>query len=125
MRATVGHIENLRPHPGADHMDVMDFVCPQYRTQIVTGRHYKNGERGLHIREGEIVPDELAEEMLLLGRLAGRRKSRVKNKKMCGVDSNGIFYDQSGRYYRDTWRDGDELEFSVGEDGAIKIIEID
>ena len=69
---------------------------------VVTGDHYENGQPGIFIPEGAIVPEKLLREMWLWndlsnkGRLAGKKGNRVKIRKIDGVVSNGLFY---GAYY--------------------------
>jgi hypothetical protein len=74
--------------------------------QVVVGDHYEEGQLGFHIPANAIVPDKIAEEMWLKGKLAGRNKNKVKDRKMYGVTSEGLFY---GAYY---FHDGNYIESS-------------
>lgn len=124
MKSVVGHLENIEKVPDTEHLEFMDFVCPQYTTQIVTGVHYGVNERGFHIQDGEVVPDVLAKEMKLYGRLGGNKKNRVRSRVMRGVQSNGIFYGQIGPHWNDRWKDGTELEWEekVIDAGPILVV---
>jgi hypothetical protein len=60
--------------------------------QVVVGRHYDEGTLGIFLPDGAIVPDKLASEMRVLGKLAGKRRNRVKARDFLGVFSEGLFY---------------------------------
>jgi hypothetical protein len=92
MRATV-HAIRLTSHPTQPHLrlgSVGGF-------QVVVGDHYEDGTPGVFIPGGAIVPDKLAEEMWVKGRLAGKQKDRVKAREMRGSWSDGLFY--GSRYF--------------------------
>ena len=89
----------------------------------MVGDHYDDGVLGFFIPEGAIVPDKLAEEMWVKGKLAGKRRNRVKARMMDGVHSDGLFY--GSRYYatgeyidspswNPTWVVGQDVSEEVG-----------
>ncbi len=59
---------------------------------VVVGDHYDNNTLGFFIPEDAIVPDKLAEDMWVKGKLAGKKGNRVKARVMDGVLSEGLFY---------------------------------
>jgi hypothetical protein len=118
----VGRI-SLVDHPTAAHLQVGTI---QGKT-VVVGRHYDEGTFGFFIPNGAIVPDKLAEEMWVKGKLSGKNKDRVKAREMHGVFSEGLFYGsryfvvQSGeKVYIDTpswnpaWVEGQDVANEVG-----------
>lgn len=64
---------------------------------VVVGNHYEDGIIGVYIPPGAIIPDKIAEEMWLKGRLAGKKKNVVKARTFFGTYSNGLFY--GSRYF--------------------------
>jgi len=91
---TVGRIA-LTDHPTDPSLQV-GWVCGK---QVVVGRHYDPGIIGFFIPAGAIVPEKLAVEMWVCGRLAGKKKNRVKETVRRGVLSEGLFY--GSRYFVD------------------------
>lgn len=82
--------------------------------QIVVGDHYSEGQLGFFIPEGSIVPDKLADEMLVLGRLGGKKKNRVLKRRMDGVLSDGLFYGSQGASWNPKWIIGQDVTEEVG-----------
>lgn len=122
MKVIVGRIQ-LSDHPNNPNLQVGNVAG---RT-VVVGRHYDDGTLGFFIPDGAIVPDKLAEEMWVKGKLAGKQKNRVKAKEMSGVFSEGLFY--GSRYWTEmggvkvyvdspswnpNWKEGDEISKEVG-----------
>lgn len=107
--------------------------------RVVTGRHYVDGQVGVFISEGCVVPEALLREMWLWndaqgkGRLGGKRGDRVKAKDMAGVRSEGLFYgrdwfDAAGVWHRaerwnPSWVEGDDVAAELGvtspDDGVV------
>jgi hypothetical protein len=126
MHCIVGRIK-LSPHPD-----------PQLRVGeinghvVVVGDHYDDGTLGFFIPDGAIIPDKLAEEMWVKGKLAGKQRNRVKARDFKGVFSEGLFYGSryflltttlwvpGGRTYHDSpswnpaWKEGDDVTEEVG-----------
>lgn len=75
-------------HPIHDHL----IVARVGEHQVVTGNHYDDGTLGIFIPDGAIVPDKLADEMRVLGKLAGKQKNRVKSRYLSDVFSDGLYY---------------------------------
>jgi hypothetical protein len=87
----------LSKHPTDDNLEIGQ-VGPY---QLVVGKHYRGGQLGFHVPEGAHIPDKLLDDMWLRGRLAGKKKNRVKNREMKGVISDGLFYGEG--YYDENW----------------------
>lgn len=86
-RCVVYPIHLVRDHPAADLQ--VALVGPH---QVVVGRHYDEGTPVVFIPDGALVPDALADEMRVLGRLAGKRRNRVKARELLGIYSEGLVY---------------------------------
>lgn len=98
--------------------------------QVVTGKHYVDGQLGVFVPEGYLVPEGLLREMWLWndaqrkGRLGGVRGNRVKSKVMDGVLSEGLFYGQtwfdwdgvlkSSERWNPSWVEGDHVGCELG-----------
>lgn len=89
----VGKI-SLEDHPTAAHLQVGTIVGHK----VVVGRHYDEGTLGFFLPDGFYVPDKLAEEMWVKGKLSGKDRDRIKAREMRGVFSEGLFY--GSRYYK-------------------------
>lgn len=103
-------ITNIRPHPN----DVYLRIAEVGGHQVVIGDHYYEGQLGFFIPEGALVPDKIASEMWVLGKLAGKGKNRVKARFMKGVWSEGLFYGSQGASWNPDWRERDEISQEVG-----------
>lgn len=124
MKSIVGHIK-LSDHPTNPDLQIGHINGHQ----VVVGRHYDDNILGFFIPEGAIIPDKLADEMWVKGRLAGKKGNRVKARDMHGVKSEGLFY---GSYYwtkkegyqhqvevtspswNPDWKEGDDVSHEVG-----------
>ena len=83
-------LDEVRPHPGADRLDVGRIGG--YQTILAKGRH-QAGERVLYVPEAALLPAELVAEMGLTGKLAGPGRNRVKAIRLRGVLSpDGVPY---------------------------------
>jgi hypothetical protein len=125
IRIVVGRIR-LSDHPSDPRLQVGRVLG----RQVVVGRHYAEGQLGLYVPAGIVVPESFLREMWLWndrqgkGRLAGSRGDRVKAKVMGGVLSEGLFYgstwyDEAGVWHRsllwrDEWAEGDDVTDLVG-----------
>jgi hypothetical protein len=122
MKVIVGRIQ-LTDHPTNPGLQV-GVVAGH---TVVVGRHYDNDTLGFFVPDGCIVPDKLADEMWVKGRLAGKQGNRVKARAMHGVLSEGLFY--GSRYWTEmggekvyvnspswnlNWKEGDEVGAEVG-----------
>jgi len=92
---------HLKPHPTNEHLMVGEVGGHQ----VIVGNHYDEGTLGFFIPDGAIIPDKLAEEMWVKGKLSGKQKNRVKARTMQGVQSEGLFY--GSRYW--TIQDGERV----------------
>ena len=83
------HALRIEPHPNADRLElaaVGGFRC------IVGKGSFADGDLAAYIPEGAVCPDWLIAELGLEGRLAGKRRNRVKAVKLRGVLSQGLVY---------------------------------
>lgn len=103
-RCTVHPIRNIRPHPTLASLRVADVGGHQ----VIVGDHYNEGTLGIFLPDGAIVPDKLAGEMWVLGKLAGSKRNKVRAKERGGVRSDGLFY--GSRFFSD--HDGQKEEVS-------------
>jgi hypothetical protein len=91
------------------------------------GVHYDEGTLGIFLPDGAIIPDKLADEMWVKGKLAGKQKNRVKARAMRGVQTEGLFY--GSRFFEDkdgtrqlvesaswnpVWKAGDDVTAEIG-----------
>jgi len=81
---------------------------------LVVGDHYYPRQLGIFIPEGAIVPDKLAEEMWVKGKLGGSKKNRVKVRDVRGHESSGLFYGSQGASWNPAWRVGDNVTEEIG-----------
>ena len=93
-------IRNLRPHPNADTLSIVDvldgFPC------IVRTEEWARRDRGVYIPVDAVVPD--APEFAFLG---GHR--RIKAKKLRGIFSMGLLVEA-----REGWGIGDDVTALLG-----------
>ncbi len=75
------------PHPNADALELAQVGL--YRAVVPKGV-YQTGDVALYIPEQAVLPNELIEELGLVGRLAGKAKNRVKAIRLRGELSQGI-----------------------------------
>jgi len=117
----VGKIE-LQDHPTNPDLQIGTINGHQ----VVVGRHYDNKTLGFFIPEDAIVPDKLADEMWVKGRLAGKQHNRVKARDMHGVRSEGLFYgscywtkqgdwwiEVNSASWNPNWKEGDDITSQV------------
>lgn len=94
------------PHPGADRLEIA--MIGDYQS-IVGLDQFESGDLVAYIQEGSIVPEDILEELGLVGRLAGPDENRVKAVRLRGVLSQGICYPA-----RDEWSEGDDVSEELG-----------
>lgn len=85
-KVTVEKIE-VFPHPNADKLELAQVGL--YRAVILKDQ-FKTGDYAVYIPEAAVLPDELIEELGLVGKLAGRNKNRVKAVRLRGELSQGV-----------------------------------
>ncbi len=101
---------HLSPHPTRDDLKIGEVGGHI----VVVGDHYFDGQLGFFIPENAIIPDKLAEEMWVKGRLAGKQKNRVKSRDFFGVHSEGLFYGSQGASWKEEWKEGEDITGEVG-----------
>lgn len=77
----------IEPHPNADRLELAQVGL--FRAVVPKGE-FKTGDYAIYIPEQALVPDELLEELNLVGKLAGKQKNRVKAVRLRGELSQGI-----------------------------------
>ena len=98
-----------------DHPEVTNLIVGRVADRtVVTGRHYAQGQLGFFIPDGAIVPDKLADEMWVQGKLAGAKRNRVRAREFKGVWSEGLFYGSQGDSWNPAWKPGDDVTKEVG-----------
>ena len=83
------HALRIEPHPNADRLELAaigGFRC------VVGKGSFADGDLAAYIPEGSVCPDWLIADLGLEGKLAGKRKNRVKAVKLRGALSQGIVY---------------------------------
>ena len=83
-----------KKHPDADTLDVV--TVGGYECIAGLGQ-YKDGDVIIHIPEASLVPDDVLEELKLVGMLSGSKGNRVKAKRLRGILSQGLVYPVSGK----------------------------
>lgn len=99
-----------QPHPFDWNLRVDEI----HGYKIMVGNHYEFGQLGILIPDGAIVPDKLAEEMWVKGKLAGKQKNRVKARDIRGVRSEALFYGSQGASWNPEWKEGDDVTDEIG-----------
>ena len=85
----------ISEHPNADAIELAQVG--DYRSIVKKG-DFKTGDLGVYIPEASIVPDWLLEEIGLTGKLAGKKRNRVKAIKLRGILSQGLIYPVDKEY---------------------------
>jgi tRNA-binding EMAP/Myf-like protein len=101
VRVYVVEINEIVPHPNADRLEILQLARPDpvqgaWFEQIVAGKHYAKGSRGVYLPPGCILPGWLAEDMWLVGFGNANRWFTIESKVMRGVPSPGLF---AGEWY--------------------------
>lgn len=116
---TVRDLQNIQDSAKGKWFQV--FKAGPYN--LVTGPHYVNGQYGVVIPIGAIVPDHIAEEMWVLGKLGGKKRNRVVRKTMAGHVSEGLFYGAIwingheqlfSKIWDSRWHEGDDVTAQLG-----------
>ena len=84
----------IEPHPNADRIELCRIGDYQ---SIVQKGQLQDGDVVAYIPEASVVPENLLEELNLVGKLAGKTKNRVKAIKLRGVLSQGLTYPMPGK----------------------------
>lgn len=81
---------------------------------VVVGRHYTEGQLVAYLPAGARVPDPVAEELWVLGKLGGKQKNRVRARALAGVFSEGLVYGSQGMLWQPEWQVGDDVTQCLG-----------
>jgi hypothetical protein len=95
--AIVARIFDVRPHPNADRLEIIrvswGFPC----VDLVTGKHYREGDLGVCLRPGALIPGWLAHDLWLVGKNRSDQPFIVRDIEIRGVASPGLW---AGQWYR-------------------------
>jgi RNA ligase (TIGR02306 family) len=83
-------IENVRPHPNADKLDLCDVLG--YQMCIGRGK-YKTGDKGVYVPADSLVPAEWGDKWGVREYLKGKDKDRVGRVRLRGEPSFGLIVD--------------------------------
>ena len=86
----------ISEHPNADAIELAQVG--DYRSIVKKG-DFKTGDLAVYIPEAAVVPDWLLEKIGLTGKLAGKKRNRVKAIKLRGILSQGLIYSLVGGYH--------------------------
>lgn len=109
-QALVCRIASIRKHPNADRLDLVDLTMHNdgvIDVTVVTGPHYRAGQRGVWISPGSIIPGYLAEDLWLCGRGGSNQWHEIGEKNMRGIVSPGMF---CGEIYQKVRSDSRSVE---------------
>lgn len=98
----------VSPHPDPEVNKLEVGQIDDYNVVIGKGS-FKTNDLVAYIPEQAIVPNDILEELNLVGRLAGSNKNRVKAIKLRGVMSQGLVYKA-----RPDWSFGDDVTEELG-----------
>lgn len=102
----------IEEHPNAD---VLEIGKVNEVTVIVPKGKYRTGDLAAYIPEAAIVPDDVLELLGLVGKLAGKKKNRVKAIKLRGVVSGGLLHPLGvGRLADADLAEGDDVTELLG-----------
>jgi len=113
----------IEEHPNADAIELAKVG--DYRSIVGKGQ-FNTGDLGVYIPEGAIVPELIIERLGLVGKLAGKKKNRVKAIRLRKVLSQGLIYPVELRENvldTDTGRVRDCHAITIQEGGAGHIVE--
>ena len=94
------------PDPEVERLEIA--MVGDYMTVVGKGIH-QTGDLVAYIPEQSIVPDAIAEEIGLLGKLSGSQKNRVKAMRLRGVLSQGVVLKA-----RPDWVEGQDVTVELG-----------
>ena len=96
----------IEAHPNADRLEIARVGDYQ---SIVGKGVFSTGDLAAYIQEGSIVPEDVLEELGLVGKLAGSAGNRVKAARLRGILSQGICLPA-----RAGWSVGDDVSGVLG-----------
>lgn len=99
IRATVFTVDEVKPHPNADRLELVEALG----WQVVTGKGLrKPGEKCVYIQPDSIVPDEWSEKWGVKQYLKGSDHNRVGQIRLRGEPSFGFIVEAADP----NWEDG-------------------
>lgn len=88
--AVVRRIVAIEPHPDPERTRI-EVIELDDGTKLVTGKHYRAGLLGIHLKPGCLIPGWLAEQLWLVGKKRAKEWFEVRSITIVGVESPGLF----------------------------------
>ena len=102
----------IMSHDNADNLEIAKVGG---YTSIVSKGDYVSDDKAVYIPEQSILPDDVIEDLGLIGRLSGKAKNRVKAVKLRGVLSQGLLHPLFfGRLSGRNYAVGDDVQDDLG-----------
>jgi tRNA-binding EMAP/Myf-like protein len=95
--AIVCRVAKIEKHPNADRLELVTVDYEWGASTVVTGPHYAEGQLGIYIRPGAVIPGYIAEDCWLVGRGGSNAWTPIVTKNMRGIESPGLF---CGAFYK-------------------------
>lgn len=102
----VRRLDQVLPHPNADRLELA--VVGGYRCVVAKGQ-FQAGDLIAYLPEAAVLPDELIQELGLVGKLAGPDKNRIHPVSLRGALSQGVVMKA-----RDHWQEGQSVMEELG-----------
>jgi hypothetical protein len=93
----VGQILKIVDHPNADNLEIIKVITSDMAVQLVTGKHYREGDLGIWIPPGMRISGWLANDLWLVGKKRRSEEFEVREIEIRGVPSPGLWV---GCWYR-------------------------
>lgn len=94
--AHVLRIKDIEPHPNPE-VERLEVIVLSNGTKLVTGKHYRIGDLGIHLMPGAAIPGWLAEQLWLVGKKRATAWFEVRTLELKGTVSPGLW---CGRFYK-------------------------
>jgi hypothetical protein len=97
----VGRITDITPHPNADKVELIHIAYASAgavaRLTLVTGKHYRDGDLGIWLPPGTVIPGWLAYQLWMHGKQRIPQDFEVREIPIRGIASPGLWV---GQWYR-------------------------
>lgn len=91
---TIETIEEILPHPNADKLEICKLCNLSFQFIILKGM-WKVADACLYFPIDSLVPEDVAVLLGVEGKLAGKKKNRIKTIRLRGIISQGIIAELS------------------------------
>lgn len=108
--AVVERIRDIEPHPDPK-IERLEVIVLTSGVKLVTGKHYRIGDRGVYLRPGCLIPGWLAEQLWLVGKKRAIAWFEVRSIPI-GVD-DGIKVQSPGLWCGEWYRNDTSPESAV------------